>query len=31
MQAMGGEKLLRRFDWLYNWQAPALEVPSRSL
>jgi len=31
MQAMGGEKLLRRFDWLYNWQAPALEVPSRPL
>jgi salicylate hydroxylase len=31
MQAMGGEKLLRRFDWLYNWQAPSIvDAKSRS-
>ena len=31
MQAMGGEKLLSRYDWLYNWHAPAIvETLSRS-
>jgi salicylate hydroxylase len=23
MRAMGGEKLLARYDWLYNWQPPS--------
>ncbi len=27
MRAKGGEKLLRRYDWIYNWQAP--EIVSR--
>jgi 2-polyprenyl-6-methoxyphenol hydroxylase-like FAD-dependent oxidoreductase len=32
MQAMGGEKLLSRYDWLYNWRAPQFaEAMSRSL
>ncbi len=32
MQAMGGEKLLSRYDWLYNWRAPQFaETTSRSL
>jgi salicylate hydroxylase len=32
MQAMGGEKVLSRYDWLYNWHAPAIvETLSRSL
>ena len=22
MRAMGGEKLLSRYDWLYSWQPP---------
>ena len=22
MRAMGGEKLLSRFDWLYSWRPP---------
>jgi salicylate hydroxylase len=32
MQAMGGERMLRRFDWLYDWQAPSIvDAKSRSL
>jgi salicylate hydroxylase len=32
MQAMGGEMLLRRYDWLYSWRAPEIaEAASRSL
>jgi salicylate hydroxylase len=31
MMAMGGEKLLRRYDWLYNWRAPEFEPVSRPL
>jgi salicylate hydroxylase len=29
MRAMGGEKLLRRYDWLYSWRPPGL-TPSAS-
>ncbi len=29
MRAMGGERLLRRYDWLYNWQPPEV-TPSAS-
>jgi salicylate hydroxylase len=25
MQALGGEKLLRRHDWLYSWRAPEIK------
>jgi salicylate hydroxylase len=32
MMAMGGEKLLSRYDWLYNWRAPEIgETQSRPL
>jgi len=31
MLAMGGEKLLGRYDWLYSWRAPSIEAPSRTL
>jgi salicylate hydroxylase len=32
MQAMGGERLLRRYDWLYSWRAPEfVETASRPL
>ena len=27
MVAMGGENLLRRFDWLYSWRAPEFGQP----
>jgi salicylate hydroxylase len=29
MRAMGGERLLRRYDWLYNWRPPEI-VPRPS-
>ncbi len=28
MMAMGGENLLRRYDWLYSWRAPELAQPA---
>jgi salicylate hydroxylase len=32
MRALGGKRLLRRYDWLYNWQPPELApIPSRPL
>jgi salicylate hydroxylase len=32
MRTMGGEKLRARYDWLYNWQPPAIVLtPSRPL
>jgi salicylate hydroxylase len=30
MRAIGGERLLRHYDWLYDWRPPAMAVPSRS-
>ena len=28
MRAMGGKRLLRRYDWLYDWRPPeALSIP----
>ena len=27
MMSMGGENLLRRYDWLYTWQAPPIAQP----
>jgi salicylate hydroxylase len=31
MKAMGGEKVLGRYEWLYNWRAPEITEASRSL
>jgi salicylate hydroxylase len=32
MRALGGKRLLRRYDWLYNWQPPEfVRPPSRPL
>jgi 2-polyprenyl-6-methoxyphenol hydroxylase-like FAD-dependent oxidoreductase len=30
MRAMGGERLLRRYDWLYSWKPPELLAPRTS-
>lgn len=29
MRAKGGEKLLSRYDWLYNWRAPVFDSPHK--
>ncbi|MGI8525923.1 MAG: FAD-dependent monooxygenase [Pseudolabrys sp.] len=31
MRRLGGESLLRRHDWLYNWKPPVFDIPHKTV
>ncbi len=31
MRRVGGEKLLTRYDWLYNWKPPVFDMPHKNI